>query len=46
MRDISVFCVILFTVSSWGQTATGNAKTSGKCSPATTGNNNTYYFRY
>jgi hypothetical protein len=33
--------------SSFGQTTmSGKATTSGTCSPATTGNNNTYYFHY
>jgi len=43
--------VILLTAvlsgPSLGQaTTTGSATTSGVCSPATTGNNNTYYFQY
>lgn len=46
---MKAFLVTLLAVvlhgASIGQT-TGKANTSGTCSPATTGNNNTYYFQY
>jgi hypothetical protein len=43
----SVLFVLALSIGVWGQTpSSGPAKTSGKCSPATTGNNNTYYFAY
>jgi hypothetical protein len=46
----AAFVILLSVVvggSSFGQTTgSGKATTSGICSPATTGNNNTYYFKY
>jgi len=46
----AVFAILFMTVlygSSFAQTkTTGDAKSEGPCSPAVTGDNNTFYFRY
>jgi hypothetical protein len=44
----SVYVILLTAVlqgSSFGQTTTGKARTSGVCSPATSGNNNTFVIK-
>lgn len=46
MKAGLIFLAIALCGSSRGQMITGRATTVGQCSPATTGNNNIYYFKY
>ncbi|WP_348262821.1 hypothetical protein P8935_23895 [Telmatobacter sp. DSM 110680] len=46
MKKVFLLLLILCAHGFTQTPSSGSAKTSGKCSPATTGNNNTYYFKY
>lgn len=46
LRHVILLMLILSTSGPAQKPASGNAKTRGQCSPATSGNNNTYYFKY
>src|SRR5271155_791371 len=47
MKDVfAISCWLLAYSLCLGQDKSGNAKTSAQCSPAVTGNNNTFIFQY